>query len=255
MLRFASLGSGSRGNALLLETPHMRILIDCGFAAREIEARLGRLQVDPRSLDAILVTHEHGDHIRGVGAMARRYRLPVWLTDGTWRAGRLGELPDPRRIDCHRGWFALGDLKVLPFPVPHDAREPCQFLFRLGRRRLGVLTDAGHITPYIREQLLTCEALVLEFNHDSDMLAGGPYPPRLKARVGGRHGHLSNAQAIGLLQEMPQAQLGCLLASHLSETNNSAYQVRESLARTLPSLMDRLRIACQDEVGGWCEID
>lgn len=148
-LRFASLGSGSRGNALLLETSQVRVLIDCGFPAREIAARLGRLGVDPQSLDAILVTHEHGDHLRGAGAMARRYGLPVWMTAGTFRAGNLGQVADLQRIDCHAGWFHLGDLEVLPFPVPHDAREPCQFLFQSRGLRLGLLTDNGHITPHI----------------------------------------------------------------------------------------------------------
>ena len=255
MLRFASLGSGSRGNALLLETPHVRVLVDCGFPARQIESRLDQLGVDPQSLTAILVTHEHGDHVRGVGAMARRYGLPVWLTAGTLRGGGLGELPESRRIDCHQGWLSLGDLRVLPFPVPHDAHEPCQFLFQLGRLRLGLLTDTGHITQHIRENLQACEALVLEFNHDSEMLANGPYPPRLKTRVGGLHGHLSNSQAIGLLREIPQARLNYLVASHLSETNNSEQYVRESLSLELPTLLDRLRFARQDAVTGWCDME
>lgn len=254
-LRFVSLGSGSRGNALLLETPQIRVLIDCGFAAREIEIRLARLDVKPQSISAMLVTHEHGDHIRGVGALARRYGIPVWLTAGTLRAGKLGEIADLRHIDCHNGWFSLGDLEVLPFPVPHDAREPCQFLFQLGPRRLGLLTDAGHITQHIRENLQTCDALVLEFNHDSEMLAKGPYPPPLRARVGGRHGHLSNAQAIDLLRQIPSARIQYLLACHLSETNNSAQRVRQSLSQELPSLQERLRVACQDDVSGWLDID
>lgn len=254
-LRFASLGSGSRGNALLLATSQVCLLVDCGFPAREIESRLGVLGVDPQSLDAILVTHEHGDHIRGVGAMARRYGLQVWTTAGTHRAGNLGRVADLQRIDCHEGWFPLGDLAVLPFPVPHDALEPCQFLFQLGRRRLGLLTDTGHVTPHIRENLLECDALVLEFNHDSEMLAKGPYPPRLRARVGGRQGHLSNAQAIDLLKQLPLPKVRYLLASHLSETNNCEERVRHSLSQELPSLLGRLHFAQQDVVSGWFEVD
>ncbi|MEJ2455173.1 MAG: MBL fold metallo-hydrolase [Candidatus Thiodiazotropha sp.] len=254
-LRFASLGSGSRGNALLLETPQLRVLIDCGFPAREVESRLEHLGVDPQSLHAILVTHEHGDHIRGVGAMARRYRLPVWLTAGTFRASRMGEIADLQRIDCHSGWFSLGDLDVLPFPVPHDAREPCQFLFQYGGRRLGLLTDAGHITPHIRQNLDACDALVLEFNHDTEMLANGPYPPSLRARVGGRHGHLSNAQSIELLRQLPLDRINCLLASHLSQKNNHPHRIEEALEAALPGLMDRLHFATQDAVSQWFQID
>ncbi len=254
-LRFASLGSGSRGNALLLETPQLRVLIDCGFPAREIETRLDHLGVDPETLHAILVTHEHTDHIRGVGAMARRYRLPVWLTAGTFRAGRLGEIAEPQRIDCHAGWFSLGDIEVLPFPVPHDAREPCQFLFRVGEVQLGLLTDTGHITPHIRQSLDACDALVLEFNHDTEMLANGPYPPSLRARVGGRHGHLSNAQSVELLQQLPLERVSCLLASHLSAKNNHPHRVEEALSETLPELMDRLHFANQDSVSEWFQIE
>jgi phosphoribosyl 1,2-cyclic phosphodiesterase len=253
-LRFASLGSGSRGNALLLETTQVRVLIDCGFPARQAEARLSQLGVDPQTLDAILVTHEHGDHIRGVGAMARRYALPVYMTAGTFRAGKPGEITELHRIDCHAGWFSLGDLEVLPFPVPHDAREPCQFLFESGRRRLGLLTDTGHITPHILANLHDCDSLVLEFNHDSEMLANGPYPPRLRARVGGRHGHLSNSQSIGLLQQLPLERIKYLLASHLSEKNNSVAQVSQILAEHLPILRDRLHFATQDGVSRWFDV-
>jgi phosphoribosyl 1,2-cyclic phosphodiesterase len=253
-LRFASLGSGSRGNALLLETPQTRVLLDCGFPAREIEARLSRLDIDPQTLDAMLITHEHGDHIRGAGALARRYGLPVYMTAGTFRGGKPGEIAELHRIDCHAGWFSLGDLDVLPFPVPHDAREPCQFLFECGGRRLGVLTDTGHITPHIQASLQACDCLVLEFNHDSDMLANGPYPPRLRARVGGRHGHLSNAQSIELLRQLPLQRIRYLLASHLSEKNNSVERVNHTLAEHLPELMERLHFATQDGGSRWFDM-
>ena len=255
LLRYASLGSGSRGNALLLETPQLRVLVDCGFPAREIETRLERLGVDPQTLHAILVTHEHGDHIRGVGAMARRYRLPVWMTVGTFRAAKLGEIADLQRIDCHAGWFSRGDLEILPFPVPHDAREPCQFLFQTGGHRLGLLTDTGHITPHIQDKLEACDGLVLEFNHDETMLANGPYPPSLRARVGGRHGHLSNTQSVALLRVLAHDRLRYLLASHLSEKNNHPQRVEEMLADRLPGLLDRLHFASQDSVSRWFAIE
>jgi phosphoribosyl 1,2-cyclic phosphodiesterase len=253
-LRFASLGSGSRGNALLLETPHLRLLIDCGFPAREIENRLSRLSVDPQTLDGILVTHEHGDHIRGVGAMARRYALPVWMTAGTYRSASYGTLPTLNRIDCHAGWITIGDLEVLPFPVPHDAREPCQFLFQTGGRRLGLLTDTGHVTPHIKERLQDCDALILEFNHDREMLLKGPYPPSLQARVGGPQGHLSNTQAVGLLAELSDERLQCLLASHLSEKNNTRNQVELAVGDVVPKLAALLFFAAQEQESRWFDL-
>lgn len=253
-LRFASLGSGSRGNALLLETPHVRLLIDCGFPARETERRLSRLSVDPQTLHGILLTHEHGDHIRGVGAMARRYDLPVWMTAGTHRCGSYGELRSLHTIDCHGGWLVIGDLEALPFPVPHDAGEPCQFLFRSGGSSLGLLTDTGHITPHIRQRLEGCDGLVLEFNHDRTLLANGPYPPALQARVAGSHGHLSNEQAAGLLEDLPWERLQYLLASHLSEKNNDRGLVREAVLRRTPALVESLHFAAQERETRWFDL-
>jgi phosphoribosyl 1,2-cyclic phosphodiesterase len=253
-LRFASLGSGSRGNALLVETQHVRILIDCGFPAREIEARLAQLSVDPQSLSGIYVTHEHGDHIRGVGAMARRYALPVWMTAGTYHAARYGELSELHRIDCHAGWLTIGDLRILPFPVPHDAREPCQFLFQSGSLRLGILTDTGHITPHIQACLQACDSLLLEFNHDPGMLATGPYPPSLQARVGGAQGHLSNNQALELLMALPHERFQHLLASHLSEKNNRVRLIESSVRMAMPSLIQRLSFAEQGRPTPWFEL-
>ena len=253
-LRFALLGSGSRGNALLVETPAVRVLLDCGFAAREVEARLASLDVDPSSLTGILVTHEHGDHIRGVGAMARRYRLPVWMTPGTFHAARYGALPDLQLIDCHAGRWSIGDLAVTPYPVPHDSREPCQFVFTSGNQSLGVLTDVGHITPHIIEMLQGCDSLVLEFNHDLDMLAKGPYPRALQARVGGSHGHLNNGQALRLLSQLPYTRLRHLVASHISEQNNSPQLVTSLIARHLPELDARHSLATQQSVSDWYQL-
>jgi phosphoribosyl 1,2-cyclic phosphodiesterase len=253
-LRFATLGSGSRGNALLLETRDVRVLIDCGFPAREIEKRLAALSVDPQTLSGIFITHEHADHIRGVGALARRYRLPVWMTEGSFRAADYGQLPQLFRLDSHADWITLGDLELRPFPVPHDAREPCQFLFQSGGRRLGLLTDTGHITPHIQQSLLGSDGLILEFNHDSEMLRNGPYPPRLQARVGGRHGHLSNHQAAGLLKQVAGPQLQCLVASHLSEKNNHPEKVLQVVEDVDDRLTQLLHIARQDEPSSWFEL-
>ncbi|MET0051303.1 MAG: MBL fold metallo-hydrolase [Candidatus Thiodiazotropha sp.] len=253
-LRFVFLGSGSRGNALLVETAEVRVLLDCGFTASETESRLKQLQVDPQTLSAILVTHEHSDHIRGVGAMARRYRIPVWMTPGTARTDAFGVLPELHMIDCHAGSWSVADLQVTPYPVPHDAREPCQFILRQQSACLGVLTDTGHVTPHIVEMLQSCDGLVLEFNHDRQMLINGPYPRSLQTRVGGHHGHLNNEQALQLLDQLPVSRLRYLVASHISEKNNTPKKVEELLQQHQPELAGRSHLAEQGRVSSWFEL-
>ncbi len=250
-MRFVSLGSGSRGNSTLIESGETRLLLDCGFAARELEQRLAEVAVSPESIDAILVTHEHQDHIRGVGVLARRYRLPVHLTHGTHRSGRLGEVPEVRLIGGLRAEFQIGSINIRPYSVPHDAREPVQFVFQSGKSRLGVLTDAGEITPHIVEMLQDCTSLLLECNHDPMMLANGPYPYRLQQRVGGRLGHLSNQQAAHLVALVDHEGLGRLVAAHLSEKNNREDLAYSAILGAKPDLTDRLTITCQDRVSRW----
>jgi phosphoribosyl 1,2-cyclic phosphodiesterase len=253
-VRFASLGSGSLGNAYLVETAQIRVLIDCGFAAREIERRLDGLAVEPTSLDAILVTHEHTDHIRGLSVLARRYQLPTWMTYGTYRGSRCGQLPELHLINTQTGRFRVGDLEILPYTVPHDAREPCQYVLRNGKKSLGLLTDAGHITPHVLAHLRDCDSLILEFNHDTELLAGGPYPPHLQARVGGNHGHLNNQQSVALLAGLEHGRLQHLMAAHLSEKNNTPAHVRTSLLEQHQQLEARLSFAAQHNPSGWCTI-
>ena len=253
-MRFASLGSGSRGNATLIEAGGTRLLVDCGFSARETEQRLTQLGVAADTLDAVLVTHEHGDHIRGVGAMARRYQLPVWMSGGTRRKHRCGELPDLNSFSGHQPPFMIGDIQVTPFPVPHDASETVQFTFAANRVKFGMLTDSGAVTPHIIELLQDCDALMLECNHDSVMLADGPYPPALQARVGGRLGHLSNRQAADLLCRIDHSRLRHLMAAHLSEKNNTPRLAKEALLGVSPKLETCLTISEQDEPTEWLEI-
>ncbi|HIP52848.1 MAG TPA: MBL fold metallo-hydrolase [Chromatiales bacterium] len=253
-MRFASLGSGSRGNALLVEAGDVRILVDCGFAAREIERRLAGIGVNPETLDALLVTHEHGDHSRGVGALARRYNLPVWMTAGTYAQHDWGDLSDLHFFTCHDRGFRVGPLRVEPYPVPHDAREPCQYIFRHGGLQLGCLTDAGAVTPYMINALAACDALLLECNHDTRMLREGPYPPYLQARVGGRLGHLNNDQAADLVGRLDHARLRHLVVGHLSEKNNHPDLARAALLEVAGALEPRLHVAPQDEATGWFEL-
>lgn len=253
-MRFASLGSGSRGNATLIEVGQTRLLLDNGFAARETELRLAALEVEPDSIDAILVTHEHQDHIRGVGAFSRRYRLPVYMTHGTHRQNRCGELADLHLIHGHQPAFSIGDFEVQPFTVPHDASEPVQYLFRSAKAALGILTDAGMATPHIMQVLSASDALFLECNHDLQMLASGPYPPALQRRVGGLHGHLSNDQAAEILGNLDHARLRHIVVAHLSEKNNSPERAKQTLLDAVPGIEDRLAFTCQDRVCGWFEL-
>jgi len=252
-MRFVSLGSGSRGNATLIESRGTRLLLDCGFTAREAEKRLASAGVEPDSIDAILVTHEPQDHIRGVGVLARRYGIPVWLTHGSLSSGRLGDIPETRVIQGHQGSFEIGSIKISPYPVPHDAREPVQFIFQSGRSRLGVLTDAGTVTPHIVSMLESCTALLLECNHDPGMLANGPYPYRLQKRVGGQLGHLSNRQAAELVKILDHPGLDHLVAAHLSEKNNTAELASDAILTARPEMETRLTVTGQNLVSGWFE--
>ncbi len=252
-MRFASIGSGSRGNGSLVEVGNTLVLLDCGFTIAEVERRMARLGKTPSDLSAIVVTHEHGDHIKGVGPLARRYKIPVWMTHGTARHERLGKLPQLHYFNSHES-FAIDGLELSPYPVPHDAREPAQFVFGDGQRRLGILTDVGCWTPHIEEQLSACDALMLECNHDRDMLYLGSYPHSLKERVGGRHGHLSNAQAAELLARLDNSKLQHLVAAHLSEENNQPLLAQQALAQVLGCNADWISIAAQEQGLNWREV-
>lgn len=258
-MRFCLLGSGSRGNALVVEagsgSRRTRVLLDCGFTLREVEERLAVRGLQVGDLDAIVVTHEHGDHASGVFRLARRHGLPVWLTHGTRSAcAALIEARDDLRLfDSHQG-FAIGDLQVTPFPVPHDAREPAQFVFGDGARRLGVLTDVGEATRHIETVLSGVDALVLECNHDRQLLAGSRYHDALKRRIGGRLGHLANDSAAALLAAIDTTRLQHLVAAHLSAENNRAELALEALARALGCTPDWLVVATQDEGLGWRDV-
>ena len=250
-MRFASLGSGSKGNALLIEAGKTRLLLDVGFGVRELSRRLERLGVSAEKIDAVLITHEHTDHIGGAFACARRFDWSVMLTHGTLAAHR-DDGKDARLtlIDSHES-FAVGDLEVTPFPVPHDSREPVQFVLSDGTRRLGVLTDAGHVTAHMVTMLDSCDALVLECNHDTEMLARGKYPPALKRRIGGLWGHLDNTAAAALLSRIRRDSLRHVVAAHLSAENNRSELAQSALSAELGCHPDWIGVATQDEGFGW----
>ncbi|MEL6710270.1 MAG: MBL fold metallo-hydrolase [Pseudomonadota bacterium] len=250
MLRFASLGSGSRGNATLVQSDNTLLLIDCGFAARELERRSAGLGIDLTRLDAILVTHEHGDHQRGVGPVARRYQTPVWMSAGTAQTD-FGQLPDCHLINPHLPAFNIGDITITPVIVPHDARETVQFIFTCADKRLGLLTDLGHITPHIKAQYTRLDALLLEANHDPQKLANGPYPPKLQTRVGGDYGHLNNQQAADLLSTLDTTQLQHLVIAHLSEKNNDPALAYDAFQIANPDIQTKLSLLQQDTPSAW----
>ncbi len=254
-MRFASLGSGSQGNALIVEVGTTRVLVDCGFGLSDATRRLGRLGISPDTLSAIVVTHEHDDHIGGVARFARKHRVPVWVTSGTVRG--LEDLFDPDVEVCSiQGYatFSIGDINVEPFPVPHDAREPAQFVFGDGAHRLGVLTDVGHVTAHIRHCLKDCDAVVLECNHDAEMLRTGDYPEPLKARISSRLGHLDNASAAALLATLDLNRLQHVIAAHLSQANNRPELARGALADVLGCEMHWVAVADQNTGFSWRQL-
>ena len=252
-MRFASLGSGSEGNGLVVEADHTRVLMDCGFGLADTVARLARLGLQPDELAGIVVTHEHGDHIGGVGRLARKYKLPVWLTAGTLGMAQDLDGVAVQVIDSHAP-FVVEALEIQPYPVPHDAREPVQYVFSDGAKRLGVLTDSGCGTPHIEAMLAGVEALVLECNHDAAMLENGPYPASLKRRVGGRFGHLENSQSAALLEKLKHDRLQCVMAAHVSRKNNTTTLAQRALARALDCADEEVRVACQTAGFDWIDL-
>ena len=256
-MRFASLGSGSAGNALVAEAGTTRLMVDCGFSIRETEQRLARLGLSPQNLDGILVTHEHDDHAGGVFRFAAKHNITVWITHGTLRAAQRyvpAEFHAPLMvIDSHTS-FCVGGLEVHPFPVPHDAGEPVQYVLSDGARKLGILTDAGSTTPHIEHMLDGCNALVLECNHDLDMLMNGPYAWSLKRRVSSRLGHLDNATSAALLAKLNNSKLQHLIAAHLSEKNNTPALATEALAQAITCEKEWIEVATQTEGFNWRQI-
>ncbi len=253
-MRFASLGSGSAGNCMVIEQASTRLLLDCGFGGNEIIKRLQTLALAPEQISGILITHEHDDHAKGAFKFAAKFNIPIWLSHGT---KKMTERYWPKKgnfklnvVDSHTE-FDIQDIQITPFPVPHDAREPTQFTFTDGAVKLGVLTDVGYSTPHIEQNLTRCDGLVLECNYDIGMLEKGPYAYALKKRVGGRLGHLDNDSSANLLSRLDNSKLKHIVAAHLSAKNNTEYLAKTALSRVLNCQQDWVGIAAQKTGFDW----
>lgn len=258
-MRFRSLGSGSGGNATLIESRDgariTRVLVDCGFTLKEATTRLAAAGVDAHELDAIFVTHEHGDHVGCAFSLARRHGVALWTSRGTWRAAGMPELDEPLLNFARDGEpIVLGSLALQPYTVPHDAAEPLQLTATDGRVRLGLLTDAGSATDHLVAALQGCEALLIECNHDLAMLAASRYPASLKARIGGRLGHLANDTAAQILARCRHDRLRHVVAAHLSERNNRPELAAAALAQALGATPNDIVVASQARGFDWLDL-
>jgi len=228
-------------------------MVDCGFGLRNACTRLERIGKSPEDLTAIIVTHEHSDHWKGIGALSAKYNIPVYLSAGSLKAKQIesGEALF-NCIDSHRDFY-VGDICIKPVPVPHDAREPIQYILSNGKVQLGILTDLGHFTPHVVSSYSKCDALLLECNYDDDMLLDGPYPRFLKDRVSGMFGHLSNRQAADLLLALDLSRLKTLMIGHISAKNNDVSLIKAAIE---PLCGEDIVLSFADQESGspWMEI-
>ena len=256
-MRFASLASGSSGNCLVAEAAGTVVLVDCGLALTETERRLARLGLEPSRVSAILITHEHGDHAGAAFEFAAAHRVSVYLTHGTLAALKAeGKVLDgvPLLLVNGRQSFFVDGIQLFPFTVPHDAREPVQYVLSDGAARLGVITDVGISTAYVEKMLSGLDALVLECNYDYDMLWNGGYPRWLKERIAGPFGHLDNLESERLLGAIDRSRLKHVIGAHLSQQNNRPGLARAALARALGCEESWVSLATQDEGFDWRSI-
>ena len=250
-MKFASLGSGSKGNATIIDTENGCLMIDCGFSIKETTRRLERVGKSPQDISAILVTHEHSDHWKGVLPFSSKFSIDVYATAGCYRAVNVSPTTSKLlKVICSHSGFMINNVHVLPIPVPHDANEPVQYIFSYDQYRLGILTDVGNITPYIIEQYNNCTGLLVEANHDVELLQAGAYPKFLKDRVAGQWGHLNNHQTASLLGAINQQSIQKLVIGHISESNNNSSMVKQVIEEVFTDA-EKIIYANQNEGFDW----
>ncbi len=250
-MKFASLGSGSKGNSTIIDTDYGCLMIDCGFSIKETTRRLERVGKSPQDISAILVTHEHSDHWKGVLPFASKFLIDVYATAGCYRAVKVSPSSSKLlKVVCSHTEFMINNVHVLPIPVPHDANEPVQYIFSYEQYRLGILTDVGNITPYIIQQYNGCSGLLVEANHDEELLQKGAYPKFLKDRVAGQWGHLNNDQTASLLSAIDQQSIQKLVIGHISESNNNSARVKQAIENVFSS-SEKIIYANQNEGFDW----
>ena len=259
MLRFKNLASGSTGNATVVEgrsgSEVRRLLVDCGLGIRQLQMRLAQAHLQIEDLSAVFITHEHSDHIGCTQTLAVRYRIPVWMSEGTYAALGNPDLDGLMHVARDMESIDMGTFEALPFTVPHDAREPLQLKCSDANRHLGLLTDLGHASPHVLEQLKNCDALMIEANHDPVMLDASGYPPFLKRRVAGPYGHLANAATADILRAVQHSGLRCVVAAHLSAKNNTADLAQQTLAAALGWAADQIKVASPVHGTEWLNVD
>jgi len=241
------LASGSKGNAIYVSDGDSEILFDAGLSGVQIERRLHSKNLNPENLRAIVVSHEHTDHICGVGVLSRRYKLPVYISPKTLEsaANSIGKMYEVVPFECGRS-FRIDNLLIHPFPISHDAEDPAGFTIQQNGRKIGIATDLGIASAVVKQHLKGCQLLVLEANHDEQMLADGSYPWPLKQRIRSRNGHLSNAETENLLQEIAHDRLSHVILAHLSAENNTPEKAFQQIARSLGNSGVQVTVASQD---------
>jgi phosphoribosyl 1,2-cyclic phosphodiesterase len=254
-LSVCMLASGSKGNAIYISDGLTTLLVDAGLSGIEIERRLQAHDLDPRDIDAMIVSHEHADHIRGVGILSRRYDLPVYLSEKTGREAGLtiGKIKDMRSFHCGDS-FNVNTLDIHPFSTAHDAEDSAGFTISCNGRKIGIATDLGIATAMVKQNLQGCDLLILEANHDPEMLMNGPYPWPLKQRIKSRTGHLSNQDSGALLSELKHDKLQHVVLAHLSETNNTPDKALKEAEPALDGCRARIHVASQDLCGEMLKI-
>jgi len=248
IFRFSILSSGSAGNSLYVEAGENKILIDAGLSEKKLRARLALIERDPEDLDAVFVTHEHSDHVKGLGPLCRKYNTPLYATEGTSKRlnGSVGKIPVWHSIRSGVA-VSIGGLTVEPYATSHDAEEPVAFVVHNEGLKLGHMTDLGRVTPEVRTKLQNADALLLEANHDVDMLNAGPYPWSLKKRIQSDVGHLSNEACAELLASVRHPRLQKVVLMHLSETNNHPDIAKITARQALGECPAEMVLALQNE--------